>query len=107
MSSAESFKACPQAQAGWRDFGGLGCLDQVGRKVLTFGTSTYHYKSRGTDQAALERRIKEICETQVRFGYRRVHVLRRPEGWKINMKRTRRIYSELGLSCATSIPSVG
>jgi len=32
----------------------------------------------------------------VRYGYRRVHVLLRREGWVINMKKTRRIYNELG-----------
>jgi len=73
-------------------------------KVLTFDTSTYHYKSRRTGQAALERRIKEICETRVRYGYRRVHVLLRREGWTINMKKTRRIYSELGLQLRNKHP---
>ena len=48
-------------------------------EALKFDTSTYHYKSRRTGQAALERRIKEICETRVRYGYRRVHVLLRRE----------------------------
>jgi len=33
----------------------------------------------------------------VRYGYRRVHVLLRRDGWRINQKRTRRIYRELGL----------
>jgi len=65
--------------------------------ALRFDTSTFHYKSRRTDQAAVERRIKEIAETRVRYGYRRVHVLLRREGWEINMKKTRRIYNELGL----------
>ena len=46
--------------------------------------STYHYKSRRPGQAALEERIKEICQTRVRYGYRRVHVLLRREGWAIN-----------------------
>lgn len=43
-------------------------------KVRRFDTSTYHYKSRRTGQAPLERRIKEICETRVRYGYRRVQI---------------------------------
>lgn len=57
-------------------------------KALKFDTSSYHYKSRCPGQAGLERRIKEICETRVRYGYRRVHVLLRREGWLINMKKT-------------------
>ena len=72
--------------------------------ALRFDTSTYHYKSRRPGQAALERRIKEICETRVRYGYRRVHVLLRREGWEINMKKTRRIYNELGLQFRNKHP---
>ena len=36
-------------------------------KALLFGASTYHYKSRRPGQAALEQRIREICETRVRL----------------------------------------
>ena len=50
-------------------------------RVFLVDTSTYHYKSRRPGQAALEHRIKEICQTRVRYGYRRVHVLLRREGW--------------------------
>lgn len=73
-------------------------------KALKFETSTYHYKSRRTGQAGLELRIKEICETRVRYDYRRVHVLLRREGWLINMKKTRRIYNELGLQLRNKHP---
>ncbi len=73
-------------------------------KALKFDTSTYHYKSRRAGQAVLERRIKEICETRVRYGYRRVHVLLRREGWIINMKKTYRIYKELGLQLRNKTP---
>lgn len=65
--------------------------------VLEFDTSTYHYKVRRCDQAGIEARTKDICETRVRYGYRRVHVLLRRESHDINAKRTRRIYSELGM----------
>lgn len=51
--------------------------------ALRFDTSKFHYKSRRTDQAAIERRIREICETRVRYRYRRVHILLRREGWQI------------------------
>ena len=73
--------------------------------AICFDTSTYHYKSRRTDQAAVERRIQEIAETRVRYGYRRVHVLLRREGWTINIKKTRRVYNELGLCLLYTSPS--
>lgn len=65
--------------------------------ALDFDRSTHHYISRRADQAGLERRIREICETRVRYGYRRVHVLLEREGWGTNIKRTYRIYRDLGL----------
>lgn len=52
----------------------------------------------------LEHRIKEICQTRVRYGYRRVHVLLRREGWPINQKKTRRVYRELGLQLRNKTP---
>lgn len=73
-------------------------------EALRFDPSSYHYKSRRTGQAALELRIREICETRVRYGYRRVHVLLRREGWQVNIKKTRRIYNELGLQLRNKNP---
>jgi putative transposase len=72
--------------------------------VLEFDRSTYRYRSRRPDQAGLEARIKEICATRVRYGYRRVHVLLRREGWDVNIKRTHRIYNELGLQLRNKTP---
>jgi len=66
--------------------------------------STYHYKSRRPGQAGLEQRIKEICQTRVRYGYRRVQVLLRREGWPVNHKTTRRIYHELGQQLRNKTP---
>ena len=37
-------------------------------RVLPFDTSSYHYQPRRTDPAFLKKRIKEICETHVRYG---------------------------------------
>ena len=63
--------------------------------MLEMDTSSYHYRSRCPDQAGLEARIKAICETRVRCGYRRVHVLLQREGWRTNTKKTHRIYNAL------------
>ena len=60
-------------------------------------TSTYHYKSHRPGQAGLELRIREICQTRVRYGYRRVHIQLRRESWCHGQNKTRRIYRELGL----------
>ena len=38
---------------------------------------------------------------RVRYGYKRLHVLLRREGWKVNHKRVYRIYTEEGLAVRT------
>jgi len=42
-------------------------------QALPVDRSTYHYRSKRSGQAILMRRIKEIAETGVRYGYRRIH----------------------------------
>ena len=72
--------------------------------LIRFDPRTYRYKSRRLDQAGIEQRIKEICQTRVRFGYRRVHVLLRRAGWGINAKKIYRIYKELGMQLRNKTP---
>ncbi len=104
MSSAENCKGCSQREL----VDGI-CDDwdvSIRRacRVLEMDTSTYHYKSCRCEQAGLQARIREICEARVPYGYRRVHVLLRREGWTINMKRTHRIHNELGLQLRDKTP---
>jgi putative transposase len=66
--------------------------------------SSYHYRPCGDDQADLKKRIKEIAETRVRYGYRRIHVLLRREGWHVNAKRIYRLYKEMGLQLRNKTP---
>jgi putative transposase len=72
--------------------------------VVEVDLSTYHYRSRRPDQTGLEARIKEICATRMRYGYRRVHVVLQREGLDFNIKRTHRIYNELGLQLRNKTP---
>jgi len=73
-------------------------------RALPVDRSTYHYRSRRTGQAELTERIKEIAATRVRYGYRRIHVLLRREGWPVNAKRVYRLYRELGLQLRNKTP---
>ena len=72
--------------------------------VLRIDRSLYTYKPCRGDQAGLKKRIKEITEVRVRYGYRRVHVLLRREGWAVNPKRIYRLYKELGLQIRNKVP---
>ena len=73
-------------------------------RALPVDRSTYHYRSRRTGQAVLMKRIKEIAETRVRYGYRRIHVLLRRDGWEVNAKRVCRLYREMGLQLRNKTP---
>ena len=73
-------------------------------RALPVDRSTYHYRSRRAGQAELTERIKEIAATRVRYGYRRIHVLLRREGWPVNAKRVYRLYRELGLQLRNKTP---
>lgn len=41
---------------------------------------------------------------RVRYGYRRLHILLRREGWRVNAKRVYRLYREEGLSLRLKRP---
>ncbi|MCW1975690.1 UNVERIFIED_ORG: transposase InsO family protein [Pantoea agglomerans] len=56
------------------------------------------------DDSELRLRIREITETRVHYGYSRVYVILRREGWRDNHKRIYRLYSEQGLSLRLKCP---
>ena len=59
------------------------------------------YRSRRDPQSALRMRIRELASSRVRYGYRRLAVLLRREGWVVNTKRVYRLYREEGLQVRT------
>ena len=59
-----------------------------------FGRSSQRYRKRSDPQVALRMRLKELAAARVRYGYRRLHILLRREGWEVNHKRTYRIYRD-------------
>jgi putative transposase len=73
-------------------------------RALLVNRATYTYRPRRAAQAELKQRIKEIAEMRVRYGYRRIHVLLRREGWVVNPKRVCRLYREMGLQLRNKAP---
>ncbi len=69
-----------------------------------FGRSSQRYRKRSDPQVALRMRLKELAAARVRYGYRRLHILLRREGWSVNHKRTYRLYREEGLSIRPKVP---
>jgi putative transposase len=72
--------------------------------VIAISRSVFRYQATRDGQVPLRMRIKEIAAVRVRYGYKRIHVLLRREGWEINHKRVYRIYCEEGLNLRSKRP---
>jgi transposase InsO family protein len=56
------------------------------------------------DEPRLRQRIVEIAKEYGRYGYRRVTIMLRQEGWKVNWKRVYRIWRQEGLKVPENQP---
>jgi putative transposase len=63
---------------------------------------SHRYRSCRDAQDALRLRLRELAGTRTRYGYRRLTVLVRREGWKVNTKRVYRLYREEQLQVRTA-----
>ena len=75
--------------------------------------NTLRYRSRRRDDNGLRARIREIAESNRRYGCPRLCVRLRREGWRVNHKKVERVCREEGLSLrrrvrktATAVPRV-
>ena len=66
--------------------------------LIGISRSLYRYRSRRPDSGSLRARIEEIAAIKRRYGYRRVYLRLRREGWEVNRKRVYRLYREAGLA---------
>lgn len=68
--------------------------------------SVVEYRPRRQDDRSLRERILTWARERARYGYRRIHVLLRREGWAVNRNRVYRIYREeaLAIEVGRSIP---
>ena len=62
------------------------------------------YVSHRPDQAPLILRIRDLAATRTRYGYFRIYILLRREGWFVNHKRVYRLYRDDGLSLRLKRP---
>lgn len=65
--------------------------------LIGLSRSLYRYEAKRPGDKELKERLCELAAHKRRYGYRRLHVLLRREGWQINRKRTYRVYHEAGL----------
>jgi hypothetical protein len=54
--------------------------------VVRMWRSSCRYGGRARSQQVLRQRLKQVAATHVRYGYRRLTVLLRREGWPVNAK---------------------
>lgn len=64
--------------------------------LLSLAVSSYRYQ-RGKQDEDLRERLMSLAREKPRFGYRRLEVLLRREGRRVNHKRMYRVYREAGL----------
>ncbi len=62
--------------------------------MVKLAIGTLRYQSRKVFDEVLRHRLRELAGTHVRYGYRRLTVLLRREGWHVNAKRIYRLYRE-------------
>ena len=72
-------------------------------RLARFSRAGFYRKGTAKDQSALRLRIREIAHARPRFGYQRIHVMLRREGWPVNKKRVRRLYRLDGLQLRTRV----
>jgi len=59
------------------------------------------YQSRRDPQTELRVRLRDLATSRIRYGYRRLTVMLRREGWRVNTKRVYRLYREEALQVRT------
>ncbi len=69
-----------------------------------FCLSSIRYQSHRDPLTGLRHRLRELAQSRVRFGYRRLLVLLQREGWAVGKKRCYRLYTEEGLALRRKRP---
>jgi putative transposase len=67
-------------------------------RAIGMSRSTFRYEAECEDPTELRTRLRELAQARPRFGYRRLDVLLRREGRRLNHKRVYRLYRLQGLS---------
>jgi putative transposase len=73
-------------------------------KVVMLHRSLWYYASKSRDSSLIRRRMREIAQVRIRYGYWRIFTLLRREGWPDNHKRVYRLYKEEGLNLRSKRP---
>jgi putative transposase len=69
--------------------------------LIPVDRATPRYEHHRDPQDVLRVRLGELAGSRVRYGYRRLTVMLKREGWEVNAKRISRLYTEEGLIVRT------
>lgn len=72
--------------------------------LLGHWRASHRYQSRRDPVTALRVRMKELAQTNVRYGYRRLLILLKREGWQIGKQLVYRVYCEESLQLRSKRP---
>lgn len=73
-------------------------------RVVCQHRSVQHYRSRKNPKTALRLRMRELAQVRIRYGYRRLHVLLRREGWSLGKDQAYQLYTEESLQLRSKRP---
>jgi len=73
-------------------------------RLIRQSRSTQRYRSTKDARLILRARLREIARTRVRYGYRRILVLLKREGWQVGKDLVYRLYVEEGLQLRSKRP---
>ena len=72
--------------------------------TLGFARSSHRYRSVADRRDAMRIRLRDLAASRPSYGYRRLYLLMRREGWAVNHKLVYRLYREEGLSLRKKSP---
>lgn len=81
---------------------GVGLSERVACQIVGLARSTKRFVSTKAPDQPLREKLRDLAGQRPRFGYRRLHVLLKREGVKVNHKKVFRLYREEGLKVRKS-----
>ena len=78
--------------------GTFGMSERRACALVGLDRSTCRYQARRAEWPVLRERLRALAAERRRFGYRRLYVLLRREGYRVNLKRIYRLYRQEGLA---------
>jgi putative transposase len=77
--------------------GGYRVSERCACRLVMLPRATHRYQSIRDPLTELRLRMKQLAQTRIRYGYRKIRVLLIREGWKVGKKLVYRLYREEGL----------